>query len=112
MLRVPPGTADHKWLNRARPGFRDSINHPIEPTDSTPTSSPMMSANTTVAEDRADLAEWRPASGSRGIVQGYHQAGCPPSFRSICLRQELSQLVKLPAEGERGRPPHTRTGLT
>src|ERR1035438_6174433 len=72
ILRVLPVTADHKWLNRARPAFCDNINHPTEPTDSTPRNSPMTRANTTAAEDRAGLGEWGSASGSRGILQGYH----------------------------------------
>src|SRR5208337_3645788 len=76
MLMVLPVTADNKWLNRARPECRDSINHPTEPRHRTPRSSPIRSANTTVAEDRADLGEWRPASGSGGILQGYHQTNC------------------------------------
>src|ERR1035438_7560668 len=33
ILRILPVTADHKWLNRDRPEFRDNINHPTEPTD-------------------------------------------------------------------------------
>src|ERR1022692_446416 len=72
ILRVLPVIADHKWLNRVRPEFRDNTNHPTEPTDSTPRNSPMKRANTTAAEDRAGLGEWEPASGSRGILQDYH----------------------------------------
>jgi hypothetical protein len=64
MLRVLPVTADHRWPNKARPEFRDSINHPIEPTNSTPKNSPRMSANTIAAENRAGFGEWRLESGS------------------------------------------------
>src|ERR1700687_1508835 len=78
ILMVLPVAADNKWLNSSRPEFRDSINHPSEPIAPTPRSSPMRSANTTAADDRADLGaglgDWRPASGSCGMQQGYHQA--------------------------------------
>src|ERR1700675_1101809 len=84
MVMVLPVTADNKWLNSSRPEFRDSINHPSEPIAPTPRSSPMTSANTTAADDRADddradlgagLEDWTPASGSLGMLQGYHQGG-------------------------------------
>src|ERR1700676_491855 len=80
MLMVLPVAADNKWLNSSRPESRDSINHPSEPIAATPRSSPRTSANTIPADDRADrgagLEDWRPASGSCGMQQGYHQEDC------------------------------------
>src|SRR5271168_3841965 len=74
MLRVLPVTADHTWLNSPRPEPRDSITHPIAPTDSTPRNIPRMRASPTSALDRTGFAERGPASGSCGMSQGYHQA--------------------------------------
>src|SRR6266446_7330332 len=82
MLSVLPVTVDHMWLNHARPEFRDSITHPMEPTTITPRTSPMTSANPIAAEERLRLAELGPGSASgglkRGIKKGYHQAGAIP----------------------------------
>src|ERR1700686_4381855 len=85
-VRVRPVSADHIWLNKVRPESRDNINHPIEPTQNIPMNSPRMRAKTTVARDRADL-EWGTESGSRGILQGYHQV----SEQLTPLREEPNQ---------------------
>src|ERR1700722_11120048 len=74
MVRVLPVSADHMWLNRACPEARESINHQIEPTASTPRNRPRTRATTTAAEDRAGLAGREPAPTSEGMLQGYHHA--------------------------------------
>src|SRR5580692_3385164 len=62
MLRTLPVTDDQTWLNKLRPEFRDSINHPRDPENTTPTNNPTTSANT--SEDRGDVGT---------ISQGYHR---------------------------------------
>src|SRR5579863_9686771 len=86
MLSVPPVTADHNWLNQARPELRDSTNHPIEPTNNIPRSNPMTSASK--KEDRPRPGESSPASASRPIPQGYHQAAAPLG-RVASFRRQL-----------------------
>src|SRR5579863_9894655 len=73
IVRVRPVSADHIWLNKVRPESRDNINHPIEPRQNIPMNSPRIRAKTMVAKDRVGL-EGGTASGSRGILQGYHPA--------------------------------------
>jgi hypothetical protein len=64
MLRTLPVIDDQTWLNKLRPESRDSINHPRDPANTTPTNNPASSANTT--EDREDVA---------GMSQDYHCVG-------------------------------------
>src|ERR1700688_3875805 len=73
IVRFLPVTADHIWLNRARPECRESISAPIEPTKITPRNTPRTSANPTAARDLAGL-EIGGASISSGIQKGYHRA--------------------------------------
>src|ERR1700722_14858706 len=78
MVRVLPVTADHIWLNRACPEFRESISHPIEPTTVTPRNSPRMRASTNPVRDRIPLlGDGR--SGGLVIPQGYHSQGVDSS---------------------------------
>src|SRR6266496_997040 len=71
MVRVLPVTADHIRLNRDRPEARESTNHPIEPTNITPSNSPTKRANPTVARDRGDWGG-DGTRGSPGIPKDYH----------------------------------------
>src|ERR1700757_568167 len=73
IVRFLPVTADHIWLNRARPECRESSNAPIEPTKITPANTPRTSANPTSARDLAGL-EIGGTSISCGIQKGYHRA--------------------------------------
>src|SRR5580700_3288774 len=73
MLSTLPVTDDQTWLNKLRPEYRDSINHPSDPANNTPANNPTTSPNTTDAEDRTDLGDPRPASRSRTISQAYHR---------------------------------------
>src|SRR5580658_1184729 len=52
IVSVLPVIADHRWLNKARPEFRESTSQPIAPTQITPRNSPRISASTTAARDR------------------------------------------------------------
>src|SRR5579863_7225727 len=83
MVRVLPVIADHRWLNSARPEFRDSSSPPIAPTPITPRSSPRTRASTTAARDRFNFEDGVTlagtaaemsggTSGGSGIPQGYH----------------------------------------
>src|SRR5580698_8747160 len=74
IVRVLPVTADHTWLNRARPEVRESIRYPIEPTQITPRKSPAIRTDTTAVRDRTGLGDMG-AAGALGILQGYHSHG-------------------------------------
>src|ERR1700688_4934123 len=67
IVSVLPVIADHMWLNTDCPELRDSISHPIAPTNITPRNSPSKRANKTVARDRTGL-EVGGRSGSLGIL--------------------------------------------
>src|SRR5450631_171643 len=86
IVSVLPVTADHIWLSSARPPLRDSMNHPADPTNNTPSSSPTMSTNKSAPKDRAGFGAPRPASGLLGIVQGYHSARGPFLWHYLRLR--------------------------
>src|SRR5260221_4662779 len=70
IVSVLPVTADHMWLNSARPELRESISQPIEPTVTTPKKSPRMRASTTALRERVGLRGCN--SELLGIAQGYH----------------------------------------
>src|ERR1700693_185477 len=91
MLRVLPVTADQARLRKARPEVRDTITHPTEPTATMPSTSPRTSASTN--EDRPRWPAEGLTSGSRGIRQGYHQAG-------VLLLVSLRGILATPRHGE------------
>jgi hypothetical protein len=64
MLSVLPVTDDQTWLNKLRPEFRDNINHPTDPANTTPANNPRTSPKTT--EDRRDVGDMSP---------DYHRVG-------------------------------------
>src|ERR1700722_9652299 len=77
MVSVLPVTADHAWLNSARPELRDRISSPTALTLTIPIRSPTRTANTIAGDDRGDFVEGRMASGLRDMLQGYHWASEP-----------------------------------
>ena len=83
-------TDDQTWLNKLRPEFRDSINHPRDPANTTPTNNPTTSANT--SEDRGDVGT---------ISQGYH--------RTRVGRTLLSAALISSARPASSNPPRTST---
>src|ERR1039458_6415283 len=87
IVRVLPVTADHIWLNSARPEFRDSISHPMDPTKITPRNSPTPSANTTGARGRTDLGGGGTA-GSLAMSQGYHSEAADPLSNCCWLESQ------------------------
>src|SRR5579863_902915 len=90
MLRTLPVTDDQTWLNKLRPEFRDSINHPRDPANTTPTINPATSTN--ITEDREDAG---------GMPQDYHcvrrtplsAEHCPgfPSIKVVILKARVLQ---------------------
>src|SRR5579863_1088680 len=90
MLSTLPVTDDQTWLNKLRPESRDSINHPRDPANTTPTINPATSAN--ITEDREDVG---------GMPQDYHCEGrtllsaghCPgfPSIKVVILKARAFQ---------------------
>jgi hypothetical protein len=82
MLSVLPVTDDHTWLSKLRAELRDSINHPTDPTNTTPSRNPPPTASKT--DDRA-----------RSTPQGYHHVGRTLPSAAIDFDSEVGVASKV-----------------